>query len=270
MIHVFVEKKMKRTAAILTGAILFLTAFSSCKVTRQTQYFKTLSKDTTLTGFISNDFESKIRKGDRLAISVSSLSPVEDALFNGGGITSSAGVGGSSSSGGYTVMQDGTVELHRLGKVTVEGLTRKQLVQELQKNLLPYLKEPIVIVNYLNHKVTILGEVTKPQVLDMPEEQLSIIDVLVKSGDVTTNANRNNILIIRSNGNEKKVKHINLEDNSIFSSPWYYVQPDDIVMVSPDNERYVKEENRRKLQTTLSLIASGVSLLIIILDRVIK
>lgn len=270
MIHVFVEKKMKRTAAILACAVFFLTAFSSCKVTQQTQYFKTLSKDTTLTGFISNDFESKIRKGDRLAISVSSLSPLEDALFNGGSAAASAPVSGGSSTGGYAVMQDGTVELHRLGKVAAEGLTRKELVQKLQKELLPYLKEPIVTVSYLNHKVTILGEVAKPQVLDMPEEQISVIDALVMSGDVTANAKRSNILIIRNNGNGKKVKHINLEDNSIFSSPWYYVQPDDIVMVSPDNERYVKEENRRKLQTTLSLVASGVSLLIIILDRVIK
>jgi polysaccharide export outer membrane protein len=269
MIHVFVEKKMKKAIAILAGAVFFLTAFSSCKVTQQTQYFKTLSKDTTLTGFVSNDFESKIRKGDRLAISVSSLSVVEDALFNGGGAVASAGAG-SSSAGGFTVMQDGTVELHRLGKVAVEGLTRKQLAKKIQTDLLPYLKEPIVSVNYLNHKVTILGEVAKPQVLDMPEEQISVIDAIVLSGDVTANARRNNILIIRSNGTEKKVKHINLEDNSIFSSPWYYVQPDDIVMVSPDNERYVKEENRRKLQTTLSLVASGVSLLIIILDRVIK
>ncbi len=268
MIHVFVEKKMKRTAAILAGAIFFVAAFSSCKVTQQTQYFKTLSKDTTLTGFVSNDFESKIRKGDRLAVSVSSLSPVEDALFNGG---SAASAGGATlSATGYTVAQDGTVELHRLGRVTAEGSTRKQLAQKLQKDLLPYLKEPIVSVTYLNHKVTILGEVGKPQVLSLPEEQISVIDALVLSGDVTPNAKRNNILIIRDNGTEKKIKHINLEDNSIFSSPWYYVQPDDIVMVSPDNERYVKEENRRKLQTTLSLVASGVSLLIIILDRVIK
>ena len=268
MIHVFVEKKMKRTAAILAGAIFFVAAFSSCKVTQQTQYFKTLSKDNTLTGFVSNDFESKIRKGDRLAVSVSSLSPVEDALFNGG---SAASAGGATlSATGYTVAQDGTVELHRLGRVTAEGSTRKQLAQKLQKDLLPYLKEPIVSVTYLNHKVTILGEVGKPQVLSLPEEQISVIDALVLSGDVTPNAKRNNILIIRDNGTEKKIKHINLEDNSIFSSPWYYVQPDDIVMVSPDNERYVKEENRRKLQTTLSLVASGVSLLIIILDRVIK
>jgi polysaccharide export outer membrane protein len=268
MIHVFVEKKRKRTAAILAGAIFFVTAFSSCKVTQQTQYFKTLSKDTTLTGFVSNDFESKIRKGDRLAITVSSLSPTEDALFNGG--AAAAVSEGNTSSGGHTVMQDGTVELHRLGKVPAEGLTRKQLAQKLQQDLLPYLKEPIASVTYLNHKVTILGEVAKPQVLNLPEEQISVIDALVLSGDVTVNAKRTNILIIRDNGTEKKIKHINLEDHSIFSSPWFYVQPDDIVMVSPDNERYVKEENRRKLQTTLSLVASGVSLLIIILDRVIK
>lgn len=270
MINVFVEKKMKNIPVIFACAVILITFFGSCTVAKQAQYFKTLSKDTTLSGFVSNDFESRIRKGDRLSITVSSLSPVEDALFNGNSTALASPAGGANTTAGYTVTQNGTVELHRLGNVAAEGLTRKQLAQKLQKDLLPYLKEPIVSISYLNHKVTILGEVQKPQVLSMPEEQISIIDALVLSGDVTPNAKRNHILIIRDNGTEKKVKHINLEDHSIFSSPWYYVQPDDIIMVSPDNEKYVKEENRRKLQTTLSLAASGISLLIIILDRVIK
>ena len=132
------------------------------------------------------------------------------------------------------------------------------------------MKDPIVQVSFLNHKVTILGEVNKPQVLSLPEEQISLIDALVLSGDVTPNAKRSAITVIREEGNTKKVKHVNLEDNSLFSSPWYYVKPNDIILVSADNEKYVKEEKRRKLQTNLSLAASGITLLIIILDRVVK
>ncbi len=252
---------------IVLVVIVFL--FSSCKVTQPSAYFKTLQKDTTLKNFITNDFELKIIKGDRLSINVSSMSPVDDAFFNS--ITSAgSGSGNATSTGGCFVQQDGTVLLHRLGAYKVEGLTRRELSKKIESSLLPYLKDPIVQVNFLNHKITLLGEVSTPQVLNLPEEQISIIDALVLSGDVTPNATRSNITIIRENGNEKQVKHINLEDNSIFSSPWYYVKPNDIILVAADTNKYVKTEKRQKLQNTLSLVATGVSLALIILSRVVK
>ena len=238
----------------------------SCKVTQPSSYFSNLKKDTILAGAVTSDFELKIMKGDRLSIAVSSLSTVEDAFFNSAG---SVG-GGTAKSGGYVVQQDGTVLLHRLGTVSAAGITRKELSRKLEDNLLSYMKEPIVQVNFLNHKVTVMGEVRTPQVLSMPDEPLSIIDALLLSGDLTEKGKRTDIAIIREEGADKKVKHVNLENNSIFSSPLYYLQPNDIVLVSANNEKFIKEENRRKLQTSLSLVASGISFLIIILDRVLK
>lgn len=247
--------------------IVFL--LSSCKVTQPSSYFKTLQKDTTLKNFITNDFELKIIKGDRLSISVSSMSPTEDAFFNS---ISSAGSGGgnATSTGGYFVQHDGTILLHRLGTVKVEGLTRRELSKKIETSLLPFLKDPIVQVNFLNHKLTLLGEISQPQVLNLPEEQISILDAIVLSGDLTPMGTRNNITIIRENGNEKEVKHINLEDHSIFSSPWYYVKPNDIVLVAADTKKFVKTEKRQKLMNTLSLAATGLSLALIILSKVIK
>lgn len=255
-------------AFIFSGLITFL--FSACTVTKPPEYFRTLNKDTTLTNFVSNDFESKIIKGDRLAITASSSSPLEDALFNGSSGMAGAGSGAGTASGGYTVQPDGTVFLHRIGKISAEGYTRRELVKNIETRLLAYMKDPIVQVTYLNHKITILGEVAKPQVLNLPEEQISLIDALVLSGDVTPNAKRSAITVIREEGNTKKVKHVNLEDNSLFSSPWYYVKPNDIILVSADTERFEKEEKRRRLQTNLSLAASGIGLLVIILDRIVK
>jgi polysaccharide export outer membrane protein len=239
--------------------------FSSCTSTKDSYYFKTLKKDTTLNGFVTNNFESKIQKGDVLAINISSLSKDEDAFFNSGAALATEG-----SAAGYPVSERGTILLHKLGMVSVAGLTRKALQNKLQQYLLPYLKDPIVTVQYVNHKVTIMGDVGKPQIIPLPEEQISVIDALVLSGDVKDDAKKNNIMIIREHGDTKQVKHINLEDHSIFSSSWYYLKPNDIVYVEPDFEKTKKEENRRKLQTTLSLVASFTSLIIIILDRIIK
>jgi polysaccharide biosynthesis/export protein len=254
-------------SAIIFVVIVFI--FSSCKVTQPSSYFKTLQKDTTIKNFITNDFELKIIKGDKLLINVSSMSPTEDAFFNAIAISGAKGEN-ASSVGGYFVQQDGTIFLHRLGVVKVEGLTRRELSKKIETNLLPFLKDPIVQVNFLNHKLTLLGEINKPQVLNLPEEQISILDAIVLSGDITPLGTRNNITIIRENGNEKEVKHINLEDHSIFSSPWYYVKPNDIILVAADTNKYVKTEKRQKLQNGLSLAATGISLALIILSRVVK
>ena len=138
-------------------------------------------------------------KGDRLSIAVSSLSTVEDALFNSAGSG-----GGSTEAGGYVVQQDRTVLLHRLGTVQAAGTIRKELSRKPEERLLAYMKEPIVQVNFLNHKVTVMGEVRTPQIFNMPDEPLTIIDALILSGDVTANAKRNNNTIIREEGDRKK------------------------------------------------------------------
>jgi len=246
----------------LVGSLII----SSCATPRNSYYFKTLRKDTTISGFISSNYESKIRPGDNLGITITSLNPEENAKFNSAGLI----VTEKGTVPTYMVQPDGTIKLYRFGDFKVEGLTRRQLANKLIPELLPFLKEPLVNVTYLNHRVTVLGEVVTPQVISLQDEQISVIDAIVISGDMRENARRDDVLIIREVNNEKIIKHINLEDHSIFTSPWYYLQPNDIVYVMPDTERTITEEKRRRLQTTLSLVASTVSLLIIILDRIIR
>ncbi|HMK27740.1 MAG TPA: polysaccharide biosynthesis/export family protein, partial [Chitinophagaceae bacterium] len=181
----------------------------------------------------------------------------------------SATATGGSGGGGYLVDAQGNIQLHKLGLIHAEGMTRAELKNKIQKDIEPYLKDPVVTVRYLNHRVSVLGEVGQPGVIQMPEERLSILEVLSSRGDVTSNAKRNNILIIRETAAGKQLKRINLEDHSIFNSEWYYLQPDDVVYVEP-NDKKLNEEKRGKTQQTVGLILTGVSLAVIILDRIIK
>jgi polysaccharide biosynthesis/export protein len=257
-----------RTSTILLSYFLILTvallALQSCKVTAKSSYFKTLAlRDTTITNFVKNDFESVIVIGDELAIGVTSLSPLEDGIFNSAASISKEG-------SGYLVQKDGTVILHRLGATKAAGLTRKELAKKIQNGLLAYTKEPIVNVEYLNHKLTIIGEVKVPQILKLPKEQITIVEALVLSGDLTEQGKRNDITIIREDGNDKKVKHINLEDHSIFTSEWYYVKPNDIILVNADYKKTESAERKQKLQNTLSLVTTGLSLVLVVLSRFIK
>ena len=125
------------------------------------------------------------------------------------------------------------------------------------------------MVRYLNHKITVLGEVSQPAIIQMPEEYLSLFDVLSSSGDVTQFAKRDNILIIRETPKGKELKRINLEDHSIFNSEWYYLQPDDVVYVEP-SDRKLNEEKRNQKMQTVGLALSGVSILVILLERIFR
>jgi polysaccharide export outer membrane protein len=170
---------------------------------------------------------------------------------------------------GFDVNPDGDIQYHKLGFIHVEGLTLKELKNKITKGVEPYLQDAIVNVKFLNHRVTMLGELTRPQSISIPEEKISLLEALSLCGDVTQFAERRDILIMRDGANGKEIKHINLVDQSVFSSPWLYLQPNDIVYVRP-NEYSLKSLGRVKKQQLVADILSGLTIFFILLDRIIK
>ena len=249
--------------------LILVVVLPSCVTPKNSYYFKNLPRDTTLQSFTNKSVESRIRKNDLLSINFSSQNPEEDLKYNAplsGGI---GGAGTAATASGYQVDANGNIQLHKLGVLHVEGMTRRQLKEKIQTDIEPYLKDPVIMVRYLNHKITVLGEVAKPTIIQMPEEYLSLFDVLSSSGDLTQFAKRDNILIIRESAKGKELKRINLEDHSIFNSEWYYLQPDDVVYVEPSDKKLNEEKRNQKMQT-VGLALSGVSILVILLDRIFR
>ena len=254
---------------VLFSGSLVILLFTACSAPKNAYYFKTLPGDTTINTAVNRLTESVIRKNDQLAITISSLNPEEDRVYNAAALSVSTAGGGASASGGYLVDLNGNIQLHRLGNLHAQGMTRRELKNKIETDIKPYLKDPVVTVRYLNHRVTVIGEVSQPQIIPMPEEHLSILELLGSSGDVSAMARKDNILIIRETETGKKFKRLNLEDHSVFTSEWYFLQPDDVVYIEPGDKK-LKEEKRARLQQNISLIVSGVSLAIIILDRIIR
>ncbi len=244
-------------------------SFASCTSPKNAYYFKTLPRDTTINTTVSRLTESTIRKNDQLAISISSLNPDEDRIYNAAALSVASASTPGSGGGGYLVDANGNIQLHRLGSIHAEGMTRRELKNKIETDIKPYLKDPVVTVRYLNHRVTVIGEIASPSVISMPEEQLSILEVLGASGDISVLGKKDNILIIRETETGKQFKRLNLEDHSIFTSEWYYLKPDDVVYVEP-NDKKIKDEKRARTQQTVSLAISGISLAIIILDRIFR
>jgi len=265
--QLFTWPLLRNKQILLLLFVVFIIAFTqSCTTPKNATYFNKLVRDTVIQTNLIKFPELIIQKNDLLGISVSSLNTELDEKFNKTGMIKS----GFQFGDGFLVNENGSINIHFLGFVQVEGLTRNQLREKLEKDLTPYLKEPIVTIQFLNKKVTVMGEVKAPQVVFLTEEYTPLIDVLVKCGDLGKDAFVNDVMVIRDSINFKQVKHINLEDHSLLSSPWYYVKPNDVVYVKSDISKTYKEERMRSIQTLVSLGVSVFSLIIIILNSIIK
>lgn len=250
-------------------ALCFLV-LNSCSPAKNVVYFQNLQRDTIIPDLVTNNFELKIRKNDLLYIGIISPDPVSTALFNApqGPVSSSSQSGtGFSNSTGYLVDYEGNIMLYKLGSIRVEGLTREELKLKLQKDLEPYLKDAVVTVRFLNNHVTILGEVTKPQVLTMTSEKFSLLEAIGMTGDITITGRKDNVLLVRETPSGKIFKRLNLTDNSIITSPFYYLKPDDIVYVEPTP---VKLKNSGDTPQNIGYILSGASIVITILINLLR
>lgn len=244
--------------------------FSSCTTVYNTSYFKTLTKDTTIQKYVSDELDSKILAQDVLGITVSSLSKDLDDRFNTNVNVTKGTNGTVTTELGYTINNNGEITMHMIGKIAVVGLTRKELKYKIENLLTPYLKEPIVSVKYLNRKLTIMGNVNNPQVFYLNEEKISILDALVLSGDLKENATTSDVIVIRDEEGVKNVKHINLQNHSIFNSSWYYLKPNDIVYVGTDYTKIQNDKKKQEFQNNLSIITTATSLLVLIINLVKK
>jgi polysaccharide export outer membrane protein len=263
--HFYLTEKINYLFIICCLAGIF---FNSCNTPKNAYYFKTLPRDTTINTTVNRAGESLIRKSDQLGINISSLNPEEDKVYNAAALTLGSSISGITSNG-YLVDMNGNIQLHRLGNMHAEGMTRRELKNKIETEIKPYLKDPVITVRYLNRRITVIGEVIKPQIIPMPEEQLSILEVLGASGDMNLLGRKDNILIIRETETGKQFKRLNLEDQSVFTSEWYYLKPDDVVYVEP-NDKKITDEKRNRTQQTISLAISGLSLAIIILNSLLK
>ena len=241
--------------------LLCLAVFNSCTPAKNIIYFKNLQKDTTLNNVVNNNLELKIRKNDLLSITIISPDPISTPLFNG--VPGSSSGNNETALGGYLVDNEGNILVYKIGSIHVEGMTRNELKQLLQRELMPYLRDAVVTVRFLSNRITIIGEVAQPQVIIMPNERLTLLEAIAQSGDIPLTGRKDNILIIRENPTGKQFKRLNLNDNSIFTSPFYYLKPDDIVYVEPSK---LKINNTAQTQQILSYILSGISILITIVS----
>jgi polysaccharide export outer membrane protein len=249
------------------GVLFSLFLFACSNEKSLVNFRKTNNNQDTIS--VAVTYVPKIQTGDILSIYVNSLSPEASSFFNPYKVgVASNGSGdnnnnnNNNNNAGYLVDASGDIELPLVGNIKVTGRTTSQVRDTLKVLLRPYLKEPTVLVRFLNFKVSLLGEVARPNVYNIPNEMITLPEALSMAGDLTPFARRDSIQIIRDVNGKKEFGYVNLTNRSVFSSKYYYLHANDLVYVKPSKIK--AQQNDRSFQF-VSLGISLISLIVIIL-----
>ena len=225
--------------------------------------------DSTLAKMVQNA-EPLIQPGDRLSIIVNALDPASAAPYNLGsasaltsGSTPSLGTPASGSgNGGYVVEADGRIHFPQLGKIQVAGMQRRQLIDTLSRRLVKFLTDPIVTVQFLNFKITVLGEVARPGTISIPDGKVTLIEAIGLSGDLPITARRDNITVIREKNGQREFGRVDMLSKNVFSSPYFVLKQNDVVYVELTKEKVAATDLATStFRTNISLAATAISVI---------
>ena len=261
---------MFRTLFYTIYSLIVMHLLSSCANTKQAVYFNGMPDSKFTRKYEA--LEPLIQPNDILSITITSINREASIIFNSPqadnvGITNTSGV--VSEATGYLVNDEGNILLPVLKEVKAAGLTKTQLRNNISQLLVDkkLLIDPVVNIRCLNFKVTVLGEVARPNVIAVPSEKISLLEAIGLAGDLTIYAKRDNVVVIREVGNEKVVKRINLNSADLFTSDYYYLNPNDVVYVEPNKARMASAAPARQW---LPVVMSSLSLAAIVIDRLTR
>ncbi|MDB5110842.1 MAG: polysaccharide export protein [Mucilaginibacter sp.] len=248
--------------------LLFILILSSCTPYKQIPYFQDLNSDQILREKINNYSPLIVQPADVLGINVTSRSPESSNIFN----YNLSRVDGNNFNTapdnpvfGYLVDENGFIHLPLIGEFKAAGYTTSQIREKLNTLLLTYYKDPVVNIRILNFKVSIFGDVARPNVYTLQNEQTSILDALTLAGDLNITAVRKNVLLIRMENGERKYIHLDITSKKLIESPYYYLKNNDQVYIQPGRSKFASVNDAGYRAATL--ILSGLSIIAILATR---
>jgi polysaccharide export outer membrane protein len=250
---------MKMYTRTLILFVLTLLIFSSCS--RNLVYFSDLPQQSQYTSNVLSIAEPKIQSGDLLSIKVSSLSAESNAIFNAGGVST----GENTNETGYQVDKTGYINFPIVGRVKLSGLTNDQAREKMTKEVLKYVKDPIINLRLLNFKVTVIGEVARPNTFTVSNEKINLLEALGMAGDMTPYGKRHNVLVIREKEGQRTMARVDLNDKDVLNSPYFYLQQNDVVYIEPVPARAANASSSTRF---LPILVGLTSIATLIISRV--
>lgn len=242
---------------------------SSCASRKDFVYLSDMRQGTDYPANLKH--EATIHRDDRLSITVSSKNPELALPFNmrggvfrlseDGSVTSSETAGTSISEKGYRVDVDGNIDFPILGKLHVEGLTVGQATELIKEKIKlgNYIKEPLVSIEFLNFKYTVIGAVGSAGTYSVSGDRITLFEAIAKAGDLSAKAKLDRVIVIREEGDNRKMYVHDLRNKAVFDSPAYYLQQNDIVYVEPKYKKKDHEDRGLQYASIILSIASVIT-----------
>ena len=232
---------------LLIQAVFCIALVSSCSISKRLTYIQDFKVGESIP--VTPAPELKAQVGDRLEIAVTCRNPQLALPFNvvGGVVNVSlTGVDDAGSSTmssqtpkGYLVDAYGNIDFPVLGSLHIAGMTLSQ-IKDYVSNLLiekNYLKDPIVTVNILNFKITVLGE-TRIGVMPIEANSINLIDAIAMSSGTSAYGRIKDVRVIRTEDGQRTMYSVNLKSKDLYDSPAYHLQQNDVVYVMPKGNKY--------------------------------
>lgn len=247
--------------------LLSAAALSSCSSVKDIAYFQ--NKVVNQPEKIDKHAGIVIQPKDMLSIVVSSRNPELVSMFNLPVVSYQAGSETVSGAGvqrllGYVVDNAGYIDFPVLGPLSVSGMTRWELSETIKNRLIKdgLLTDAVVTVEFMNFKVSVLGEVNAPGTYTIEGDKVTVLQAISLARDLTIFGLRENVSVIRERDGERTIYQINLCDVNLFKSPAYYLQQNDIIYVEPNQEKARQSTTDDKTLRMTSILVSGGSLLV--------
>lgn len=261
------QKVNVQKALIPIQALLVLLVFlDSCIPTKKLVYFPDPKFNTTELTPISNQANNyRLQPRDVLSVRIKTLDTESSEYFNLQSQNAFFNYNQASAYvNGYSIDEKGNIDLPEVGPVHVEGLTINEAQARIQKSFTNYLRKATIIVKLVSFKITVLGEVKDPGHYYIYNNQATLLEGLGLAGDLTDFGNRENITLVRQTNSGLGAILINLKDAQVLSSPYYYLQPNDVIYVQP-----LKAKNTRSNLNAFNILSLGfgaISSLILLLN----
>ncbi len=253
--------------------ILGMILLGSCVSNKKVQYLQyddvnaeNITKDSTIRSYTNVPYLYKIQPNDILSIKFESLTQSEFDFFKKETVNNNQ-IGDNNAGAlltGELVNSDGEVEFPVVGKIKIGGLTIFEAQDTLQNIANEFLKEAVVKVRLLNFRFTILGEVKKEGTVNSYNNRISILEGIGLAGGVDDLADRSNIKIIRTKDGRSQIQYVNLLDENLIQSPYYYIHQNDVIIIPPLKQRPFRKyaaQNAGLILSSISTILLAINLL---------
>lgn len=244
----------------------------SCRSNKDLVYLQDVDAEVLAPEYGAKVPEYKIKTNDNLFVSIKSLNPEVNQMYNPA--QSVGGQGGAQQLysqlpdqylNGYLVDSNGNISLPILGNVGIAGLTQAEAQSKVQERANEYLKDATVKVKLLNYKVTVMGEVSTPGVYYNYNSSLTVLEAIGMANGITNYAKIDRILVMRTTDKHKETYRLDMSNKSFMKSDAFFLQPNDVVYVEPHK---IKSSDMNS--SMYSLLLSTVSTAVLITSLIIR